>query len=312
MKRLVTLIISIVMGISLVGCNSSKEDGSQSNDNDKITVYTTIFPIYDFTMNIGKDKINLNYVVPPGGEPHEWEPSPKLIGKVLSSNVFIYNGLGIDNWAENMIDSSENKKLVIVKATDNIDPIKYNKDDHEDGEEEDLGQYDPHIWLNPEYAIKACENIKNGLIKADPNNKDYYEKNYNDYIKEINSLDSDYKENLKNLKTDTAVVSHGAYEYLCKAYNLKQKSITGLSPNQEPSPAKLSELTKYAKENNTKYIFFDGLVNPKTAQTLANEVGIQTATLYSIDGISKKDFENGESYISLMKKNLDVLTKALK
>lgn len=311
MKKVLTLIISIVMGISLIGCSDSSKTESQSNG--KITVYTTIFPIYDFTRNIGKDKINLNYVVPPGGEPHEWEPSPKLMGEIQSSNVFIYNGLGIDSWAENIIDSSENKKLVVVEATDKITPLKYNEEDHEEEEEdEDHGEYDPHVWLNPEYAIKECENIKNALIKADPNNKDYYEKNYNDYIKKIDSLDTDYKNNLTNLKTNTAVVSHGAYEYLFRAYNLKQISITGLSPNQEPSPAKLGELTKYAKENNTKYIFFDGLVNPKTAQTLANEIGIQTATLYSIDGISKKDFENGETYISLMKQNLDVLTKALK
>ena len=311
MRKILYLIISTIIIMSLVGCNNSSK-GEDVVQNDKITVYTTIFPLYDFAKNIGGDKINLNYVVPPGGEPHEWEPSPKLIANIQSSNVFIYNGLGIDSWSENIINGSENKKLVVVKATDNISPIKYNEEEHEDEEDKDHGEYDPHVWLNTQYAIKQCENIKNALIKADPNNKDYYEKNYSDYIKEIDSLDSEYKNNLKNLKKDTIVVSHGAYEYLCRAYNINQISITGLSPNQEPSPAKLGELTKYTKENNTKYVFFDGLVNPKTAQTLANEVGIQTATLYSIDGVSKKDFENGETYISLMKQNLDILIKALK
>lgn len=309
MKKILILIMSIIIGTVSVGCNNSK---NTTNTSQQINVYATIFPIYDFTKNIGGDKINLNYVVPPGVEPHEWEPSPKLIGDIQSSNVFIYNGLGIDSWSENMIDASENKKIVLVEASDKIKPLKY-EDEHEDEEEDkDHGEYDPHVWLNPEYAIKECENIKNALIKADPNNKDYYEKNYNNYIKEIQNLNVSYKENLSNIKNNTIIVSHGAYGYLCEAYNLKQISITGLSPNQEPSPAKLGELTKFAKENNTKYIFFDGLVNPKTAKTLANEAKIQTQTLYSIDGVSKEDFENGESYISLMKGNLDVLTKALK
>ncbi len=310
MKKIYLVMISMLIGMSVIGCSKDNKTEVESKE-DKIVVYTTVFPVYDFTKNIGKDKIDLNYIVPPGAEPHDYEITPKTMKDIQNANLLIKNGLGIDNFA-NKIESESN--LNIVLASDGIDPISYEeekKHEHEE-DEHDHGQYDPHVWLDVDLAIKECENIKNALIKADEKNKEFYENNYNEYIEKLKELKVTYDKELKDLKNNKMIVSHDAYGYLCKNYGIEQISITGISPNQEPSLSKISEISTYAKNNNMGYVLFDGLVNPKVAQTIANEANIKTEVLYSIDGVTKQDFDNNEDYISLMNKNLETLKLVLK
>lgn len=312
MKKIYISMMTILISIMMIGCKDnkvSKED--LGNKEEKVKVYATIFPLYDFARNIGKDKIDLNYIVPPSGEPHDYEISAKMVKDIQNSNILIKNGLGVDAFADNIASESDNLKIVI--ASDGVEKLKYDEEDH--SEEENVhkhGEYDPHVWLNINNAIKECENIKNMLIEVDNENKDYYEENYNNYIKSLKDLQYSYDSNLKDVKGKSLLVSHGAYGYLCEEYGLNQISITGVSPNQEPSISKITELTDYAKSNNIKYILFDGLVNPKVSQTIASEAKIDTAILYSIDGITKNDFNNNEDYISLMEKNLETLKMVLK
>ena len=309
MKKILLALLSVITMISAVACSSGN---NTAKDNGKINVYTTVFPVYDFTRNIGKDKININYVVPPGVEPHDYEITPKLMKDIQNSDLLIKNGLGLDSFADKI--ESENK-LQIVDASEGIKPLTYNEEQNHENEgnnSHNHGQYDPHVWLNVDLAMKECENIKNALIKADEKNKDFYEKNYNEYIEKLKKLKSDYDKNLKDKKNKSIIVSHGAYGYLCDEYKINQISITGISPNQEPSLSKISEISNYAKKNNIKYILFDGLVNPNVAKTIADEANIKTTVLYSIDNISKKDFDNNKDYISLMNKNLETLNLVLK
>ena len=307
MKKIYLLLISLLIGGNIIGC--SKEVTNINNEH-KITVYTTIFPLYDFVKNIGKDKIDLNYIIPPGTEPHDYEITPKSMKDIQNADLLIKNGLGIDRFADKIQSESD---LSIVVASEGIDPLSYS-DEHnnKNKKERNHGEYDPHIWLDIDLAIKECENIKNALIEADEDNKSYYEHNYNEYIKSLRALQNNYNEELKDLQNKKIIVSHDAYGYLCKKYDIEQVSVTGITPNQEPSLSKISEIIDFSKENNIEYVLFDGLVNPKVAQTIANEANIKTDILYSIDGITKSDFDNNEDYISLMKKNLKTLKLVLK
>lgn len=338
MKKIYLLLMSIIMAFTAIGCSNNQEK-IESKKSDKIQVYTTIFPIYDFARNIGKDKIDLNYIIPPGAEPHSYEITPKVLKDIQNADLLIKNGLGIDSF----IDKVENESdLEIVVATEGINPLSYEKEhnhkdhsdenhnqeehDHESDHNDKVnhnndednhdghnhGEHDPHVWLDIDLAIKQCENIKNAFIKADEKNKDYYEKNYNEYVKSLNELNQKYEDNLDDIKNDTIVVSHDAYGYLCEKYDINQVSITGITPNQEPSLSKISEISNLVKENNIGYILFDGLVNPKVSKTIADECSIETKVLYSIDGVTKDDFDNGGSYISLMNKNLETLKLILK
>ncbi|MDU2198099.1 MAG: zinc ABC transporter substrate-binding protein, partial [Peptostreptococcaceae bacterium] len=306
MKKIYMAVLAIIMSLGLISCSNNIKKEEVNKYNDKIKVYATIFPVYDFAKNIGKDKIELNYIVPPSSEPHDYEISAKTIKDIQNADLLIKNGLGIDGFSDNI--KSESDKLNILVASEGIEKITYKEEGHDEDqieEEHEHGKYDPHVWLDINNAIKECENIKNEFIKIDSKNKGYYEENYNNYVKELKDLQEEYNANLKDIKNKTILVSHDAYGYLCKEYGINQISITGINPNQEPSMSKIAELTNYAKDNNIKYILFDGLVNPKVSQTIANEAKIDTEILYSLDGITKDDFNNNEDYISLMERNLE-------
>ena len=313
MKKIYMAVLAIIMSLGLISCSNNIKKEEVNKYNDKIKVYATIFPVYDFAKNIGKDKIELNYIVPPSSEPHDYEISAKTIKDIQTADVLIKNGLGIDGFSDNI--KSESDKLNILVASEGIEKITYKEEGHDEDqieEEHEHGKYDPHVWLDINNAIKECENIKNEFIKIDSKNKGYYEENYNNYVKELKDLQEEYNANLKDIKNKTILVSHDAYGYLCKEYGINQISITGINPNQEPSMSKIAELTNYAKDNNIKYILFDGLVNPKVSQTIANEAKIDTEILYSLDGITKDDFNNNEDYISLMERNLETLKIVLR
>ena len=313
MKKIYMAVLAIIMSLGLISCSNNIKKEEVNKYNDKIKVYATIFPVYDFAKNIGKDKIELNYIVPPSSEPHDYEISAKTIKDIQNADLLIKNGLGIDWFSDNI--KSESDKLNILVASEGIEKITYKEEGHDEDqieEEHEYGKYDPHVWLDINNAIKECENIKNEFIKIDSKNKGYYEENYNNYVKELKDLQEEYNANLKDIKNKTILVSHDAYGYLCKEYGINQISITGINPNQEPSMSKIAELTNYAKDNNIKYILFDGLVNPKVSQTIANEAKIDTEILYSLDGITKDDFNNNEDYISLMERNLETLKIVLR
>jgi len=314
-KRNIILASILAMSVFASGCSKKAESNV---DNDKLTVYTTVFPVYDFVRNIGQDKVNLNYIIPPGVEPHDYEITPKVLKDIQNADLLIKNGLGIDNFVDKIESESD---LKIVTASEGITPLTYSEEeehDHDHDHEEEIsdehnhGEYDPHVWLDIDLAIKECTNIKDALIESDEENKEYYEENYNNYIKELENLNTKYNKELKNITKNDIIVSHDAYGYLCDKYDINQISITGISANQEPSLSKISEISNYVKDNNIKYILFDGLVNPKVSQTIANEANIDTAILYSIDGLTKKDFDNNASYVSLMEKNLETLKLVLK
>ena len=313
MKKIYMAVLAIIMSLGLISCSNNIKKEEVNKYNDKIKVYETIFPVYDFAKNIGKDKIELNYIVPPSSEPHDYEISAKTIKDIQNADLLIKNGLGIDGFSDNI--KSESDKLNILVASEGIEKITYKEEGHDEDqieEEHEHGKYDPHVWIDINNAIKECENIKNEFIKIDSKNKGYYEENYNNYVKELKDLQEEYNANLKDIKNKTILVSHDAYGYLCKEYGINQISITGINPNQEPSMSKIAELTNYAKDNNIKYILFDGLVNPKVSQTIANEAKIDTEILYSLDGITKDDFNNNEDYISLMERNLETLKIVLR
>ena len=277
--------------------------------------------MYDFAKKIGGDKVEVTNLVPAGTEPHDWEPSAKDLAKISESDILVYSGAGMESWIDKVDQATKGSKLVKVEGSKGIgqrksehhhDQEDAKEKDHEDAHEEhDHGEYDPHVWLAPQNAKIQMKNIKDALVKADPNNKDYYEKNFETYSKKIDDLDSKFSTSLKNTKSKNIVVSHEAFGYLCKAYGIKQIGIEGLSPDSEPDAARMAEITKFAKENKVKYIFFEELVSPKVAETIAKEIGAKTAVLNPLEGLSEDQLKAGEDYFSIMESNLKVLLEAL-
>lgn len=319
MLKIFTKLFCLILVFSLFlfsGCARKTNSGS-SAENAKIKVFTSFYPMYDFAGKIGGDKINLTNLVPAGTEPHDWEPTPKDIAAVEKADVLIYNGAGMEIWMDKVLKSVKNKNLIVVEAAKNIKLLENTEEHEEDGKEENESDhedllYDPHVWLNPMNAKKQMESIKEALIKVDPENKDFYQKNFEDNAAEFDKLNKEFADAVAGFARKDIIVSHEAFGYLCDAFGLQQVGIEGLSAESEPTPARMAEIARFARENNVKVIFFEELVSPKIAETIAKEVGAQTLMLNPLEGLSEEDVKAGKDYFTIMRDNLETLKKALK
>ena len=296
----------------MAGCTGQKENIGESGTK-KMAVYTSFYTLYDFTIKIGGDKIDLVNIVPSGTEPHDWEPSPKDIKNLENADVLIYNGMGMEPWVGKVLNSLKNKKLVPVETAKGIEQIKNERTEIDDKAKNSIAEpvFDPHVWLNPINAKKQMEAIRSALSTADPSNKDYYDKNYSEYSTRLDELDKKFKEASLNFKKKEIVVSHQAFGYLCDAYELNQVAIEGLSAESEPTPARMAEIIKYVREHKVKVIFFEELLSPKVAQAIAKATGAVTEMLNPFEGLNDEDIKAGKDYFSVMEANLSTLKKAL-
>ncbi|MED4954900.1 metal ABC transporter substrate-binding protein [Paenibacillus macerans] len=187
-------------------------------------------------------------------------------------------------------------------------------DEHSHGESShhhDHGGLDPHVWLSPALAIQEVRNIEKGLSAAAPQYADQFKANADAYAAELEALDKEFAETLKNGKRKDFITQHAAFGYLAKQYGLTQVPIAGLLPEQEPSASQMAEIVQFAKEHNVKTIFFETLVSSKVADTIASEIGAKSAVLNPIEGLTEEDLAKGLDYIGVMRQNLQALKAAL-
>ncbi|MCM3699641.1 metal ABC transporter solute-binding protein, Zn/Mn family [Paenibacillus macerans] len=183
---------------------------------------------------------------------------------------------------------------------------------HDDsGHHHDHGGLDPHVWLSPALAIQEVRNIEKGLSEAAPQYADQFKANADAYVSELEALDKEFTETLKDSKRKDFITQHAAFGYLAKQYGLTQVPIAGLSPEQEPSASQMAEIVQFAKEHNVKTIFFETLVSSKVADTIASEIGAKSAVLNPIEGLTEEDLAKGLDYIGVMRQNLQALKAAL-
>ncbi|MEG0783390.1 metal ABC transporter substrate-binding protein [Carnobacterium sp.] len=310
LKKGSLLIASLAILFIIVGCGNQEA----TKDSTKLQIVTSFYPMYDFTQNVAGDNAEVSVLMKAGTEPHDYEPSAKDIAKIADSDVFVYNSKEMETWVSSVLTNIDTKKTVVVDASQGIDLLEGNhSDDETEAEHEGHSHaHDPHIWLDPVLAQKQVDTIKEGIIKADTKNKETYEKNALAYKEKLAALNEKFEMGLKNAENRTFVTQHAAFAYLANRYDLEQVAIAGLSPDQEPSPAKLAELNDFIKENNIKIIYFAETASPKIAKTVANETGAKLEVLSPIEGITQEEQEKGVDYIKVMEKNLEALEKAIK
>ncbi|AJS61710.1 hypothetical protein UB51_23695 [Paenibacillus sp. IHBB 10380] len=308
------LLFSIILVVS--GCGSNGGDSSSSSD--KLNVQVSFYPMYEFTKNVAGDLANVEALIPAGIEPHDWEPTPRDLATIEGADVLVYNGAGLEGWIDQVTSAVNNDKLVQIEASQGIAIMEGSEEekeahDHEGEEAHDHehGGLDPHVWLSPALAIQEVRNIESGLSKAAPEHTDEFKKNADAYIVKLEQLDQDFKSGLSNTKRKDFITQHASFGYLAKEYNLVQVAIAGLSPEQEPSAANMAKVVKFAKENDVQTIFFETLVSSKVAETIAKEIGAESAVLNPIEGLSDEDKANNLDYIGIMRQNLEALKKVL-
>lgn len=321
MNKIYNLIkVFCVFVLSLVflsGC-SSQNNLESSVSNDKLTVYTSIFPVYDIVSKIGGDKIEVYSLIKNGEDAHSFEPTAKDIMNLENSDILFYNGAGLESWVEKTENSISNQNLKFINLSENIHLIEGDEDsshshdsDSDSHSHSHSHEYDPHIWLSPLNAVVIADNIFENLVLLDAENTEYYTANYEKFVQDLETLHSLYTEELSSLNKKEILVTHKAYGYLCDTYGLTQVSVNDNIENSEPSPAKLIEIIEYIKENDIKYILTDGLSSTKVAESISNETGVEILTLSTLESLSEEELLNNDDYLSIMYRNLEVLKLVL-
>ncbi len=293
------LIAVIAIKAFLILVNRNEIDQKQK-ENNKILITASFYPLYFFSQEIAGNQAEVINLTKTGVEPHEFEPSTKDLLTLNKSQLLIVNGLSFESWLEEFAREPENQHLEILKTAEGLTALEH---------EQKLT--DPHVWLDPVLAQAQVKVITQKLKEIDAINSNFYEQNQEKLITELQKLDQEFKSGLANCQKNKIITSHAAFAYLAKRYNFEQIAIQGLNPEEDPSPQKIATAAKLAKEHKLNYIFFETLVSPKIAQTIAKETGASTLVFNPIEGLNKEDEINGKNYFSIQRENLANLRLAL-
>jgi zinc transport system substrate-binding protein len=291
-------------------------------ENDKVAVVTTLFPYYDFAKQVGGNNAEVTLLLPPGAEAHTYEPKPSDIVRIENADIFIYNGAGLEPWAQDILDGISNKDLVVIDASAHAALAHADGEhaDHEDEgdeiaadiEEHEHGEYDPHLWLDFNNDKQIVDAIAAELSKLDSANAQVYVANAGAYKQKLNALQTKYSSGLADCSQDILVSGgHNSLGYLSRTYGFKTVSVFGISPDSEPTPQKVAEITGILKQNGIKYVVFEEMIDPKVARVLASEAGADTAMINPGHNLVKDEFISGIAFIDVMEDNLKTLRIAL-
>jgi len=306
LKRTPLLILLCL--VLIFSCQQAKDPGR--NDK-KLNVIATIFPVYDFARHIGGDKITLAMPLPPGTDAHHYELKPDDIIKVTNADVFLFTNFELEQWAYKIIGASDkNTRLQAVETGNGAMMLRLNKE--EDDHEAHPAGFDPHIWLDMDNAQKMVDNITSAFIKKDPRNSDYYLKNAGDYKRQLADMDQKYRTTLAACKTRTVLhAGHWAFAYLTSRYHLKYIAAYNVFADAEPAPQKIFALIDQIKNENVSHVYYEDMMNPRLAKTIARETGTGLLKLNNGHDVTRTDLEKGETFLALMEKNLVNFQKGL-
>jgi zinc transport system substrate-binding protein len=308
------LCVAVISAI-LVSCGT--KEGERGRER-KLKVVTTLFPLYDFARNVGGDKAEVILLLPPGVEPHSFEPRPGDVLAVNEADLFIYTGREMEPWVEGILKGLDNKKPLVLDASRGITIMEneHGRSAHGHGEGEKghghEGRLDPHIWLDLSNAEKMVENIRDRFMERDPVHKEDYRKSAEFYSAKLADLDKSFKTSLSVCARRIFIHGgHFAFAYLAKRYDLQYISAYEGSPNAEPTPRRIVELKKLVKDKGIRYVYYEELITPRVAEVLAQETGTGLLRLHGAHNISREDLEKGATFISIMEQNLKNLRTGL-
>ncbi|MDP2855369.1 MAG: zinc ABC transporter substrate-binding protein [Smithellaceae bacterium] len=310
----------LIIGLSLIlACKQTEEPVGKDT---RLKVMATIFPLYDFARNVGGDKVTVTMLLPPATDAHHYELKPNDIVRVSKTDIFLFTSFEMEQWAYKIINAAAEKtNMLAVEAGQGASLLplsalhQHDAEDQPARQENDMehaAKFDPHTWLDFANAQKMIDNITTAFINKDPKNSETYKKNAQSYKLKLLELDQKYRDQLQNCKTRTILhAGHWAFAYLAYRYNLKYVAAYNMSTEAEPSPQQILTLIEQVKGQKLTYIYYEDLMAPRLAQTIAGESGAGLLKLNNGHDISKKDIQSGESFISLMERNLGNLKKGL-
>lgn len=320
--------------VALSACSPSdaadSADGGDRKAGDKLAVVASFYPMQYLAEEIGGSHVDVSTLTKPGVEPHELELGTRQAAELGEADYILYLK-GIQPAVDEAITAADVPDTVDAASLTTLEKHgsevghdhgdehagEHAGEEHGDEHAEDEHSHegggeagaDPHIWLDPVKYAEVAKGVGASLEKADPDNAAAYKKNTTALVERLNGLDTAFEQGLADTTTKTFITTHSAFGYLAERYGLTQESISGLSPESEPSPARIKELRSIATEDKVGTVFFETLVSDKTAKTVAADSGLKTDVLDPLEGITEKS--KGADYVEVMKSNLAALEKAL-
>ena len=333
-KRILAAACAAATALALSACTSTASSGDSSSKDGKLTVMASFYPLQYLAEKIGGEHVSVTSLTPEGAEPHDLELSPKMVDSLSSADAVVYLA-GFQSAVDEAIEQQAPKTVIDVSpasdlieaGTDTNHPAEDEEEatdeaqsgeteahdhDHEGHEHEGHEHHhdmsaDPHFWLDPTRMAHAATLVGDKLAEADSAHADVYKANAKALAEELNTLSDTLVTKTSSCKVKTFVTAHTAFGYLADRTGLTQVGISGLDPESSPSPARLAEIAQIAKEQGVTTIFTEALIDPKVAQTLADDLGITTAVLDPIESQT----DASKDYAATMNSNIDALTKAL-
>ena len=329
MKNISKKIFGLILAgaVLITGCTAKTEKKDKGdNTKGKLKIVTTIFPEYDITRAIAKDKVDLELMIKPGVDVHSFTPTPQDIKTVQNSDIFVYGGTEHDKWVENLTKSIDMKNKKVVKLVDGIQQLEEESVDgmkhehHHDDKKEDEHNHkgeekelDPHYWTSPKNAIQMVKTITNALVEKDPDNAEFYKENAENYIKQLEGVDKELHDVVDNAKIKKVVIADRfPFRYLFKDLGLEYRALfSGCSVESTASAGQIKKMVDYVKENKISVVYHIEMGKGELAETVAKNSGAKVKLLHSIHTVTKEDFDKGITYIDLMKQNVEALKEGL-
>lgn len=322
MKKFFSIFLIALLAVFTAACGADKKANTTKDQNGKLKIYTTVYPLEYFAKRIGGNHVEVSSIYPPGSNEHTFEPTQRDMMNIADADYFFYIGLGLEGFVENAQKSLKSENVQFVETAANVSKDKLavstgHEDEHEDEdhatEEHHHGndQVDPHVWLSPIISQDLALSIKDELVKAQPDNKADFEKNYDSLVKDLKALDKDFKAMSDQAKRKTFFVSHAAFGYIAGTYGLSQISVAGLNSQDEPSQKELTKIVDQAKKEDIHYVLFEQNVSSNLAKVIEKDIGAEPLTLNNLSVLTTDNIKNKADYFTIMHQNIETFKKAL-
>ncbi|WP_147793915.1 metal ABC transporter substrate-binding protein [Cellulomonas sp. Y8] len=310
-RRTLPLAVSAGVVLALSACSSPGSGGSGggSGDGDGIAVLASFYPLQYVAQQVGGDLVSVDTLTPPGAEPHDLELSPAQVDEVGRADLVVYLS-EFQAAVDDAVDANPPAHVVDAAQDTELHAAEHSEDGEEEADghgDHDHGSLDPHFWLDPTRLPAVADDVAAQLAEIDPDHADEFQANAEAFAQTMADLDAEYSTGLASCESRTIVTTHEAFSYLAERYDLEQVGISGVDPEGEPSPARLAEVGKVVQDEGVSTIFFETLASPKVAETLADELGVDTAVLDPLEGLT----DDTQDYVSVARANLETLRTAL-
>jgi zinc transport system substrate-binding protein len=304
MRRLLATATAALLAGASASCG---EPASGFATDGRLDVVTAFYPLQFLSRRIGADAVAVTELTKPGAEPHDVELNPRQVAAITDAALVVHLK-GFQPAVDEAVEQEAADRALDVGSVVPLLPATEDDHEHVPGEpKHPEGSMDPHVWLDPVRFATIADELAERLGQVDPARAAGYAERAATLHRELVALDTEYATGLRTCARRELVTSHTAFRYLAERYRLTEVGITGISPESEPSPRRLAHVAAEAKTTGTTTIFFETLVSPKVAETVAREVGASTAVLDPLEGLT----EPGTDYFSVMRRNLTALTTAL-